>query len=188
MRLAIFGGTFDPIHSAHVTVARAAAEKFNLDRVLFVVAANPPHKLTSQGATYDDRLRMVELAVDGEPRFEASRLEEGTGKSYSITTIEKVLSPDHQVFFIIGYDAFADIRTWYRWQDVVKSVDFIVVTRPGHDYLPPPEAKIHELTGINLPVSSSDIREQLSEGHLPPDLPPKVAAYIADHNLYGYRP
>jgi len=186
LRLALFGGTFDPIHGAHVTVARAAVERFTLDRVLFVAAANPPHKLASQGATYEDRLRMVELACEGEPRFEASRLEEGSEKSYSILTIEKVLAPDRQVFFIIGSDAFADIRTWYRWQDVVDAVEFIVVTRPGHNYEPPPGATIHELTGIALPISSSDIREELATGHIPSNLPPKVAAYIAHQNLYGY--
>ena len=138
MRLALFGGTFDPIHCAHLTVALAAAETFSLDRVLFVPAANPPHKPSSLGASYEDRLRMVELACEGEPRFEASRLEQGSGKSYSIDTIEKVLAPDRQVFFIIGSDAFAEIETWHRWQDVIRAVDSIVVTRPGHPLRSPP--------------------------------------------------
>lgn len=188
MRLALFGGTFDPIHCAHLTVARAATEKFALDRVLFVPAANPPHKPASLSATYEDRLRMVELACAGETRFEASRLEEGSEKSYSIATIEKVLAPDRQVFFIIGSDAFADIRTWYRWQDIIRSVDFIVVMRPGHNYIAPPGARIHELTGLDLPVSSSEIREELAAGRLPSDLPGSVAEYIAQRGLYGYHP
>jgi nicotinate-nucleotide adenylyltransferase len=169
-----------------VTVAHAAADTFALDRVLFVPAANPPHKGTSQGVTYEDRLRMVELACAGEPRFEASRLEEGSAKSYSIVTIEKVLAPDRQVFFIIGSDAFAEIRTWYRWQDVVGSVEFIVVTRPGHSYEPPPGGRVHELQGIVLPVSSSEIRQELASGRLPTELPQSVATYIAEHRLYGY--
>lgn len=167
-------------------VARTAAEKFALDRVLFVPAANPPHKPASLGASYEDRWRMVELACQGEPRFEASRLEEGGGKSYSIVTIERVLAPDRAVFFIIGSDAFADIRTWYRWQDVVKAVEFVVVKRPGHEYSAPPHARIHELDGLDLPVSSSDIRESLAAGHLPGDLPKRVGEYIAEHRLYGY--
>jgi nicotinate-nucleotide adenylyltransferase len=129
---------------------------------------------------------MVELACEGERRFEASRLEQGSGKSYSIDTIEKVLAADRQVFFIIGSDAFAEIRTWYRWQDVIRAVDFIVVTRPGHNYEPPAGARIHELTGLDLPVSSSDIREKLASSILPPDLPAPVASYIADRHLYGY--
>jgi len=188
LRLALFGGTFDPIHSAHVTAARAAADRFALDRVLFVPAANPPHKDTSEGVTYEDRLRMVELACAGDPRFEVSRLEEGAAKSYSIVTIEKVLAPGRDVFFIIGSDAFAEIRTWYRWQDVVRLVEFIVVARPGHSYDPPPGGRIHVLDGISLPVSSSEIRDELIHSHMPADLPEAVARYIADHRLYGYRP
>ncbi len=188
MRLALFGGTFDPIHSAHLTVARAAAETFALDRVLFVPAANPPHKPESLGATYEDRFRMVELACAGDSRFEASRLEEGSAKSYSIITIEKVLAPDHEVFFIIGSDAFAEITSWYRWADVVRAVEFIVVKRPGHDYAKPPGARIHELTGLDLPVSSSGIREKLAAGKLPIELPKPVAAYIAENRLYDFHP
>ena len=169
-----------------MAVARAAAERFALDRVLFVAAANPPHKQTSHGATYEDRLRMVELACEGEAHFEASTLEEGAAKSYSIVTIEKILAPDRQVFFIIGSDAFADIRSWYRWQDVVGAVEFIVVTRPGHNYEPPPGATVHELRGIALPVSSSEIRRELAAGRVPASLPKKVADYITGKGLYGY--
>src|SRR5271154_162344 len=104
MKTAIFGGTFDPIHSAHLVVAHEAAETFSLDRVLFIPAANPPLKET--GAGYEHRYRMVELACAGEPRFIPSRLEEGNGKSYSIHTIERVKATGDEVFFIIGADAF----------------------------------------------------------------------------------
>lgn len=167
-------------------MARAAAETFSLDRVLFVPAANPPHKPESLGATYEDRFRMVKLACEDDPRFEASRLEEGGGKSYSIVTIEKVIAPDREVFFIIGSDAFAEIASWYRWQDVVRLVEFIVVKRPGHEYAKPPGARVHELTGLDLPVSSSEIREQLAAGRLPADLPRLVAEYIAENHLYDF--
>ena len=83
MRTAIFGGTFDPIHSAHLVVAREAAERFALDRVLFIPAANPPHK--EAGADYEDRFRMVELACAGEARFEASRLDPAGKKAIPST-------------------------------------------------------------------------------------------------------
>src|SRR5579862_637552 len=112
MRVGLFGGTFDPIHLAHLAVARAAADRFRLDRVLFVPSAHPPHKAGVTYAPYEDRVRMVELACEGEPRFEVSRLEEGTERSYSIDTIEKLrttLAPGDQLFFIIGADAFAEI-------------------------------------------------------------------------------
>ena len=182
MRRAIFGGTFDPIHRAHLVVAREAADAFALDQVLFIPAANPPHK--AAGADYEDRFRMVELACAADPRFVASRLEEGQEKSYSIHTIERVLADGGDVFFVIGADAFAEIQTWYRWQDVVRSVEFIVVTRPGHQYSSPPEARVHGLETVALPVSSSEIRAALQQGQGSEELPEAVADYIREHGLY----
>src|SRR3954454_3875345 len=103
MRLAIFGGTFDPIHQAHLAVAREATDRFHLDRVLFIPAARPPHK-RGACAPYEDRVRMAELATAGDPRFCVSRLEEGTVRSYSIDTIQRVraqLDGQDKLFFII---------------------------------------------------------------------------------------
>jgi nicotinate-nucleotide adenylyltransferase len=182
LRTAIFGGTFDPIHGAHLVVAREAADTFSLDRVLFVPAANPPLKDT--GAGYEDRFRMVELACAGEPRFVASRIEEGSQKSYSIHTIEKVKAENGEVFFVIGADAFAEIGKWYRWQDVVRSVEFIVVARPGHSFTIPEGARVHRLETVALPVSSSEIRHALARGESPAELPAAVAGYIRERGLY----
>ena len=187
MNLAIFGGTFDPIHNAHLMVAREAAQKFHLDKVLFIPAAHPPHKPEVGGDDYHHRLRMVELACGGERLFEASSLESGSAQSYSIDTIEKLratLGPDDRLFFVIGADAFADITTWHRWKDVVADVEFIVVTRPGHEYSAPAEAHVHRLDTLALPVSSSEIRRQLADGESPSELPPKVLDYIRLNNLY----
>jgi nicotinate-nucleotide adenylyltransferase len=182
MRTAIFGGTFDPIHRAHLIVAREAAETFSLDRVLFIPAAHPP--LKEAAASYQHRYRMVELACADEPRFVPSRLEESNEKSYSVHTIERVKATGDEVFFIIGADAFAEIRSWYRWRDVLAAVDFIVVARPGHLYTCPPEARVHRLETVALPVSSSEIREALANGETPPELPAAVADYIHAHGLY----
>lgn len=184
MKLALFGGTFDPIHNAHLTVAREAAGQFHLDQVWFIPAAHPPHKADQLGASYEDRLQMVELACQTDARFIASRLEAGQGKSYSVDTVERVRALGEQPFFIIGADAFAEITTWHRWQDLVGITEFIVVTRPGHHYATPPEARVHRLETVALPVSSSDIRRQLAEGKVPPDLPLPVGRYIAEHGLY----
>ncbi|HWB84624.1 MAG TPA: nicotinate-nucleotide adenylyltransferase [Bryobacteraceae bacterium] len=189
MRLAIFGGTFDPIHSAHLTIAREAASRFRLDRVLIVPASRPPHKAGATHASYDDRLRMVELACQGDARLEASRLEEGTARSYSIDTIEKVragLAPGDELFFIIGADAFAEIETWHRWRDVVRAVRFIVVSRPPQQYQAPPEAAFEALDTIDLPVSSSEIRRQIGAGEQPESLPECVYQYICSHSLYSH--
>jgi nicotinate-nucleotide adenylyltransferase len=190
-RTALFGGTFDPIHNAHLEIARAAADRFDLAKVLFVPAANPPHKPGGATASYEDRVRMAELACAGDRRFEVSGLEAQTKdgsaakRSYSIVTIEKLQASGVKgLSFLIGADAFREIRTWYRWRDVVSSVEFIVVTRPGAAWESPPGAVVHELTGLDLCVSSSDIRSQLLEGKHDIPVPSLVLEFIHDHHLY----
>jgi nicotinate-nucleotide adenylyltransferase len=190
LRIAIFGGTFDPIHSAHLAAAGEAARAFGLVRVLFVPASRPPHKSGATVAGYEDRYRMVELACQGEPLFEASRLEAGQERSYSIDTIERVragLASGDEPFFLIGADAFAEITTWRRWRDVVRDARFIVAARPGHDYAIPPGARVERLDTMALAVSSSAIRARLAEGESPPELPPAVLAYIRERGLYSRR-
>jgi len=185
LKIAIFGGTFDPIHGAHLAIAREALQQFALDRILFVPAGNPPHK--AAGTPYEHRFRMVELACASEPRFEASRLEEGNHKSYSILTIEKLrptLNPDDELFFLIGADAFDELPSWHRWQDVARLVEFLVVTRPGHEIRPIPEARVRRLESVALPASSSEIRAELARGEAPPDLPREVLRYIREQDLY----
>lgn len=187
MRIALFGGTFDPVHTAHIAVAREAAHVFSLDRVLLIPAANPPHKPNNHLASYEDRLRMVELACEADPVLEASRLEDHPGKSYSIDTIERarqMLAPGDELFFLIGADAFGEIETWHRWNDVIAAVDFIVVTRPGHQYRTPPGARVHRLEAMTLSISSSEIRQGLMEGKLPAEVAPAVWVYIREHGLY----
>lgn len=187
MRLALFGGTFDPIHSAHLAVAREAADHFQLGRVLLIPNAIPPHKLRRAPAAYAHRLAMAELAAATDPRFEASRLEEGRETSYSILTIERVrqtLPADAQLFFLIGADAFSEIETWFRWRDVLRQVEFIVLSRPGYTYDIPEGARVHRLETLQLDVSSTAIRRSLAAGAAPPELPGPVLEYIRAHNLY----
>ena len=188
MRLAIFGGTFDPIHNGHLAMARAAARCCDLERVLFIPAGTPPHKAAGTHAPYADRVRMVELACAGEPRFEVSRLEAGAQKSYSIDTIGKVratLAPDDELCFLIGADAFAEIKTWHRYQDVLRAVEFIVVSRPRCQYAIPPGARVRKLDDLEVPASSSEIRRKLAAGDWSVDVPPAVREYIRSNRLYG---
>lgn len=191
-RTAVFGGTFDPIHNAHLEMARAAADRFDLAKVLFIPAANPPHKPEGAAASYDDRVRMLELACAADPRFEVSRIEQGSSRSYSILTIERLqaegLGP---LSFLIGADAFREIRTWHRWQDLLTRVEFIVVSRPGAGFGKsdaPPGAIVHELSGLQLPVSSSEIRARLRDGVADVPVPAPVLRYIRARGLYGVPP
>lgn len=186
MRIGIFGGTFDPVHNAHIAVAEAAKAQCSLERVLVIPAANPPHK---RGATapFEHRYEMVKLACEGRPGLEPSRLEDGENRSYSIGTIEKVRAavpaPD-TLYFIIGADAFAEIGTWHRWREVIAAVEFIVVTRPAATYLVPEGARVYSLDGLSMPVSSSGVRTALARGERPLELPEPVYQYAVRHRLY----
>jgi nicotinate-nucleotide adenylyltransferase len=188
-RVCLFGGTFDPIHDAHLRLATEAREKFSLDQVLFIPARNPPHKDLRKITRYEHRFRMVEIACIPYPAFVASRLEAGEERSYTIDTLERVnkeLGVNDRLFFLIGSDAFDELETWKRWPEVVRLTEFIVVTRPEHDYRTPENARIHRLNGLSLPVSSSSIRSRLTAGEPTPELPAGVRQYIEAHRLYGF--
>jgi nicotinate-nucleotide adenylyltransferase len=194
VNLAIFGGTFDPIHNAHLEVARAARRECFLDKILFVPAAQPPHKPDECVAPYEHRLEMVRIACLEHPAFEASNLEAPTKdrqRSYTIHTIRRVqaqLTYHDRIFFLIGSDAFREITTWYHWRHIVHDVEFIVVNRPGflvEESMVPPGARVHWLRSVNSQISSSEIRRRLAAGQsIRGVLPPGVARYIARHGLY----
>lgn len=193
MRTAIFGGTFDPVHAGHIAAARRAADDFALDRVLFVVASQPPHKRHAEQADYEDRCRMVELACAEDERLELSRLEapsEGR-PSYSIDTIERVgasLQPDGRLFFLIGEDAFAEIETWHRAADMLQAAEFIVISRAAGSVAEtktPSGARVRRLEGFEHAASSTEARRRVASGEsLDGFLPPGVAAYIESRALY----
>ena len=188
MNLALYGGTFDPIHRAHLIVAAEAAEKFQLDAVWFITAGQPPHKPAGSTTPYEHRQRMVELACAVDPRFTSPRLEEGAGASYTVNTLARVrerLRPEDRLFFLIGADAFAEIGTWHRSAEVLAAVEFVVVSRPGYEYPIPAGARIHRLETLALPVSSSEIRRALEQGETPEEVPAAVGEYIRSHGLYG---
>ncbi len=187
-RICLFGGTFDPIHIAHLRIANEALKAYTLNRILFVPAANPPHKGSTVLSPYEDRFRMVEIACAPYSSFVPSRLEASGDQNYTIDTVERFrtdLLPEDQLFFLIGADAFDELLTWKRWQDLVHLVQFIVVSRPGKDYLFPEGARVLPLEGLDLPISSSDIRARLSTGETVSEVPAEVREYIAQRGLYG---
>ncbi len=149
MNLALFGGTFDPVHRGHVAVAQAAARKFHLQQLLFVPSSVPPHRQGRPLSPYHHRFAMLTLALQGEKSFVPSSLEappepgvlafssgrHGPGFSYSIDTVRAVklqLGKKDKLFFLIGIDAFMDIAKWHEPEALLREVDFIVASRPGY--------------------------------------------------------
>ena len=186
-RICLFGGTFDPIHNAHLQIADEAQKHFTLHQVLFVPAANPPHKNAVYLTPFEERFQMVQLACEPYPRFSASRLEEGAERSYTVDTLERFrpqLKPGDDLFFLIGADAFDELKTWKRWQDVLKLTCFIVVSRPGRTYQIPDGANVLRLDDLQLPVASTTIRDRLQSGQPTPELPISVRQFIDAHGLY----
>lgn len=187
MRLGLFGGTFDPIHNAHLALAREAADACSLDQVWFIPNAVPPHKSQGPVATWRQRFRMVEIACQSDARFHASRLEETNRRSYTVYTLQSVrkqLVADDELFFLIGADAFAEIESWYRKDEVFRMVTFIVLSRPGHRYTIPSDAMVTGLETLHMDVSSSAIRQCLASGDHDVPVPVPVLEYALAEKIY----
>lgn len=210
IRVGILGGTFDPIHVGHLAAARAAQAALALTRVCFVPAHHPPHRPGPQGASGALRLEMVQLAIAGTPDWEASDLElRRDGPSYTYDTLAALhargLRPT-QIFFIIGADAFADIRAWRHYPALLDAAHFVVVARPGSAALQELPVRLPELAprmaapnqavtaarpcivplAADTPdVSATQVRDLARRGaDLSGLVPPAVAAFIAGHGLY----
>jgi nicotinate-nucleotide adenylyltransferase len=186
-KICLFGGTFDPIHIAHLRIANEALKRFELQKILFVPAAHPPHKRVERLTPFEDRFRMVEIACAPYECFVPSRLEAGQETSYTIDTLERFraeIPPDTRLYFLIGADAFDEVKTWHRWEDVLTMVEFIVVSRPGKIYDVPAGATVHALPDLDLSISSSVIREQLAAGKTVGEVPAEVRDYIEQRHLY----
>jgi nicotinate-nucleotide adenylyltransferase len=137
MRIGLFGGTFDPIHIGHLRAALDVKEGFNLDQIVLIPAARPPHKTQAEVTRASDRLKMVKLSAAGRSGFAVSDVElKRSGNSYTIDTIchfKRSLSKDIEIFFILGMDAFLEIDTWKSYQALLEQVSFIVMNRPVLD-------------------------------------------------------
>lgn len=134
MRIGIMGGTFDPIHYAHLHIAEEVRQAVPLDKVLFIPAAQPPHKSDPTITPPEHRLEMVRLATAGNPCFEVSPIEiEMGGKSYSVRTVERLreqYGSEAELYFITGVDAFAEIATWFEVERLLTLCNFVVISRP----------------------------------------------------------
>ncbi len=198
-RIGILGGTFNPIHLGHLILAQDALEQLELDRVLLIPCALPPHKDGRALASAPHRAAMIEAAIEGDPRFSVSTLEiERGGLSWTVDTLQALRDtyPDALRVFIIGADTVHELRTWRRIDDIFRLCRFAVVGRPGvkptgtPDELGLSEAQTDQLrasviVGHDIDISSREIRMRIAEGlsirYLVPDA---VAMYIAEHRLY----
>jgi nicotinate-nucleotide adenylyltransferase len=190
-RIGIFGGTFDPIHTAHLVVADAVRRELGLDRMLLVVANQPWQKQGERAVTRaEDRLAMVEAAVDGWPGLEPSRMEiERGGPSYTIDTVRQ-LRRDHpgaELVVVVGSDVVGGLTTWRDETALRQEVTLAVVGRPGAPLEPPPPG----WHAVNVPVapfdvSSTHLRERLESGQTVDGLVPEsVIRCIEQRGLYA---
>jgi len=191
-RVGLFGGTFNPPHNAHILVATNALLQFELSAVVFVPNGTPPDRPDEPRPSSEDRLRMVEAAVDGRAGFTVSRVEiDRNGPSYTIDTI-RALQDDYPegICFIIGADSLIRVGTWREPAAVVASVPFIVAPREGasldaFEREPFDNASVHVLDMAEVEVSSTLLREKVERGEsIRTWVPDQVAEYIERHGLY----
>ena len=215
-RIGVFGGTFDPIHLAHLRCAEEAREALDLDRILFVPAADPPHKTRQAVTPAHHRLAMVRLATAGNPRFQVSSIEVArSGPSYTVDTLRSLrlrLGPAAQLTLLLGLDAFRDLGTWKEYRTLFTLADLAVWSRPpgarGRSRALLPVAarrdfcyakdqttlihntgtRIHFLTVTALDISASDIRQRLRRGRsVRYLLSSGVERYVTREGLYQGR-
>ena len=197
MRVGVFGGTFDPIHIGHLVSAEEARVELELERIVFVPARLPPHKLDHVLSPVEHRLAMVELAIASNPYFAVSRVDiDRSGPSYTVDTIELLRDkwgPGVEIYFIMGSDSLLDILTWHNPQRLIRLCRFAVVSRPGYqvdldeldDLLPGVASRVQMLNAPELAISSTDIQRRVREGlSIKYQVPGAVEDYIYQHKLY----
>ncbi len=212
-RLGIFGGTFDPVHIGHLRIAEEAVDRLCLDRLLFVPAALPPHKVDRVTQSFEHRLAMLELAVADNPRFRVSSIEgERPGRSYTVATLRRMHAEATRCvdfFFLVGMDGFLDLGSWWHYRELFQLARIVVLDRPGcHGpgilgvlrqgvspfyetgpdgacFVHPYLHPVYALRNTRLEVSSSEIRRLVGEGRSIRYLVPEdVLHYILKYGLY----
>ena len=198
-RIGLIGGTFDPVHIAHLHIAACVLAELALDEVRFIPAGNPPHKPGRPISDAADRLRMLEIATHGIEGLAVDPIDlRGEAPSYTSELLERihVTDPGAELWFIVGGDSLAELHTWHRPDRVIELARLAVAERPGwsidHALATSPVAGLRErvdaFSSVPIDLSASLIRERISTG-LPVDwvVPAAVLRYIADHRLYGKR-
>ena len=212
-RIAFYGGTFDPVHCGHITIAKQLLSLFKLDEFVFLPAFQAPHKSDKKPTSAYHRFAMLALATAGESQIRISTLElDHAEKRYTVDTLPEIIErhPDADIFFVMGADSWVDILTWRDWEKVLLMTNHVVVTRPGYeigfDHVSDAvRSRIVDLrisndsprttTGpsifitdsVNRDVSATEIREDIREDDRldrDSDVPEEVAKYIEKYELY----
>lgn len=198
MRMGLYGGTFDPIHLAHLILAEQCREACELDRVWFVVAGEPPHK-RGERTPVAQRLEMVRIAIAGHPAFDVCDLEaKRPGPHYSVDTLELVRRerPEDEIFFLIGADSLMDLPTWRDPSRIARLATIVVVNRPGIAEVDPSALPDfgpggRPLWPVSTPlidIASTDLRRRVAEGRTIRYMVPRgVEAFIEAQGLYRPR-
>lgn len=212
MKIGILGGTFNPIHNAHLRVAETVHDRLALDRIIFIPAATPPHKELASEISFEHRKNMVELAIADNPHFTISDIEEQRGgRSYTVHTLRQLRQsfPGDEFFFIIGSDSFLEIATWFNFSEIFSLANLVIVERPARaisDLTAPlpvalrsefcylhDEMRLTHQSGFSvfylpdtpLAISSSAVRQLLREGRSIRYLvPDRVSRYIYEKRIY----
>ena len=197
MRVGVFGGTFDPIHIGHLVAAEETRVQLSLERVVFVPAGLPPHKLANHISPVEHRLAMVQLAIASNPYFTVSRVDiDRFGPCYTVDTMELLRDewgPDTELYFIMGSGSLADILTWHKPERLIRLCRLAVVKRPGYDVdieeldrlLPGIASRVRFINSPLIDVASCDIRRRVREGlSIKYQVPEVVEKYIYEHGLY----
>ncbi|MDU2065951.1 MAG: nicotinate-nucleotide adenylyltransferase [Sporomusaceae bacterium] len=197
-RIGLMGGTFDPIHMGHLVTAEAVRNQFDLEKVIFIPAGSPPHKLGSEITSASDRLFMTQLAVESNPYFMVSTMElERSGPSFTIDTLRQFVAEygeRAEFYFIIGADSLVELHTWSHAEELLRLCHFVAAARPGTIYslsdtlthFPVElQSRIHQLATPELAISSTEIRQRMEQGlSLRYIVPDPVRQYIIYNRLY----
>ena len=191
-QVGILGGTFDPVHNAHLAMARAALDALGLARVFWLPTGSPPYRKPPVAATAD-RLAMLRLAIEGEPRYALDERELAPGASGytfdTLTALRAELGPGVSFFMLIGSDQHAKLATWHRVDELFGLCSFAVFARPGWNAgaVHAPRNGVIHVPMEPLAVSASDIRSRIGRGEdVSAMLPAAVLRYIRQHRLYGH--
>lgn len=196
-KIAIFGGTFNPVHNGHLHLCNEIQQKFHFDKILLIPTNIPPHKECVNLASNEDRFAMLQLAVDSNPLYEISDIEfRLEGKSYTYNTIQALKQEyeDSEFYMIIGSDMLRIFDQWYRYEDILDEVTVVVGARENQEYHQLIAFKKDKYQNTNkieivdisiFPKSSTEIREAIAQNlNLDNSIPSSVLSYINSHNLY----